>query len=350
MIRCRFSPRGSHFSVMAFYKFSLNGLLGFSQNVGERCIWLLHWSFAHSCHVFISGVSDITDLIVILTKLEENDLTAAFTAFRISLIGPLGNYNYSSKRGVIVTDWPRQGLHHSWGITCLWLKPVLKDSPGLCCLFVLFAVKKCIMQCNHLGFKEVTVDMMSMIFFLYTLLQSTPFFSDHCREFLQSLVGLSGFISCSTSGTSNIYSAPGRGVCSWLLTRQSIGSGSTGRLLEVKRKQGAQQMTVRWSLAKFKLKKGRRIHDDSHLFQKCSFSSHRSHHLFVHSATSLFFSILGNMLFLIVSRELPSLCLSSESKATTSSQLAEVSLKIGNRWNQLARLFLKLLKSTYQRL
>lgn len=51
---------------------------------------------------------------------------------------------------------------------------------------------------------------------------------DHCREFLESLVGLLDFILWPTSGTFDIYSAPGREVCRWLLTRQKQNIGAGG--------------------------------------------------------------------------------------------------------------------------
>lgn len=96
--------------------------------LGEWCIWLLHWSSAHSWHVFIITISDIIDLILSLIKkikIKKKGKWGKWShcyipAFRITLIGPLGNYNYSSKQAAMfVADWPRQGLHHSWGMICI---------------------------------------------------------------------------------------------------------------------------------------------------------------------------------------------------------------------------------------
>lgn len=140
---------------------SLNGLFDFFPTTwGEWCNWLLHWSPAHSHHMFIISISETTDLIWILTKIWGKLSCCFVPAFRITLIGPLGNDNYCSKQGAMfITDWPRQGLHHSWGdntlITAL-LKPFFErqPSPGLWshCLFVLLAVKNALL--SHLYIRD----------------------------------------------------------------------------------------------------------------------------------------------------------------------------------------------------
>lgn len=175
-------------------------MFGFSHNVWEWCVWFLHWSSAQSYHVFIISISDITDFILILTK-----LTATFQQSELAWLAHWGT-TITAQNNVpyLLLIGPDRVfiIHGGW-----------QDSPPPdyeVTLFVLLAVQKWafLTSCSLL------LHIASKYAVKYAV------FPDHCWEFLPSLVGLLDFITWPTSGTLNIYSAPGREVCSWLLTRQ----------------------------------------------------------------------------------------------------------------------------------
>lgn len=148
-------------------------------------------------------------------------------------------------------------------------------------LFVLLAVN------NALFWTPVTVDM-SMIFSLHIASKNTVKYvvlPDHCWELLQSLVGLLDFISWPTSGTLNIYSAPGRESVadSWPdwggYRHREYRQVTVG---QKKTRCSADDCTL--VFGQIQTEKEQRIHED--FFQKYSigyFSSHHPHLLFAHS-------------------------------------------------------------------
>lgn len=177
--------------------------------------WLLRWSSpAHSCHVLIITSSDTTDLIwfelifSLMIKKENGETLrkgsrCSIPAFRFPLIGPLGNYNYSSKQAAtFVADWPRQGLHHSWGMICIcwnlfWKTAHPRNKKFICS----FSCKKILLPGFYkriipLGVSKVTLKCLFLWFLLKYAISP-----DHRWKFLQSLLGLLDFISLPILGT-----------------------------------------------------------------------------------------------------------------------------------------------------
>lgn len=101
------------------------------------------------------------------------------------------------------------------------LKPVLKDSPPQDCEVTLYLFSY---PSKMLSF-ELLAKVLSFgilvgctrleydFFFASKFAVKYAVFPDRCWEFLQSPVGLLDFISWPTSGTFDIYSAPGREDC-----------------------------------------------------------------------------------------------------------------------------------------
>lgn len=159
-----------------FWHFKILTGFVFPQNLEEWCISLQHWSFVRSCHVFIISVSLHLWFLFSFDRIWGKWSHCCIPVLGITLIGPLGNYNYSSKQGAIfVTDWPRRGLHHSWGMTCLLLPWSLNHiAPQT--MKTLLVIKNSLFWgsyrfCFHLWLQEVTVDMSNFsipCFFLTT--------------------------------------------------------------------------------------------------------------------------------------------------------------------------------------
>ncbi len=243
--------------------------------ISERCLWILYCSFVHSYHVFFVSISDITDLILILTKLVEKDLIATFQ--HSEWLAHWGTtITAQNKVPYLLLIGPNRVfiIYREWHAYCCLVETCFEKQPYEVAVYLFFYLSEMLSWASYKKFSLGFLGGYSRHEYDFSIA------SEYAVIFAVFSCSLLGVLT-ESGAVVRFYSMVNLRDLRYLFcsrersllltldqTEENTGTGSTGRLVQVKRKQGAQLMTGLWSLVKFRLERKRRTHDDSHLMQK----------------------------------------------------------------------------------